>query len=170
MRKRLIKQLPQPILSLLLLLVWLLLNQSLAPAHWLLGTLIAWGIPLWVQPLNMHKVRIYKPWVLLRLLAWALIEIIRSAITVSSIILFKRSKNVLSEFIRIPLDMHDPHGLALLSCLINTTPGTVWVELTEEHELLLHVFDLQDEAWWINTIKTRYEQPLMEVFEGVSSC
>lgn len=158
---------PRPILSGVLLITWLLLNQSVELAHILLGLLIAWGIPLWVNALITHEVRIYKPWALVRLLSWALVEIVRSAIAVSSIILFRRSENVYSEFIRIPLEMRDPHGLALLSCLINTTPGTVWVELSDEHELILHVFDLQDEDWWINTIKTRYEQPLMEVFEGV---
>jgi multicomponent K+:H+ antiporter subunit E len=43
----------------------------------------------------------------------------------------------------------------------------VWVEiLPENHELLLHVFDLHDEQWWIDTIKTRYEQPIIEVFEA----
>ena len=42
-----------------------------------------------------------------------------------------------------------------------------WVDLLpESHELLLHVFDLHDEAWWIDTIKTSYEGPIIEVFEG----
>lgn len=36
------------------------------------------------------------------------------------------------------------HGLAVLSCLINMTPGTVWVGiLPERYELALHVFDLR---------------------------
>jgi multicomponent K+:H+ antiporter subunit E len=71
-----------------------------------------------------------------------------------------------SQFIKIPLDMRDPYGLAMLSCLINTTPGTVWVEILEEkHELVLHVFDLHDAQWWIDTIKERYEKPLIEIFE-----
>ncbi|WNO59674.1 Na+/H+ antiporter subunit E [Rheinheimera sp. MMS21-TC3] len=164
------KLLPQPFLSAVLLVVWLLLNQSVELSHWILGGLVAWFIPLWVQPLLLHRLRIHKPWVLIRLLGWSLVEIVRSALAVSSIILFKRSKNVHSEFIRIPLDMRDPHGLAMLSCLINCTPGTVWVDIVDNHELLLHVFDLQDEAWWVNTIKSRYEQPLMEVFEGVTTC
>ncbi|WP_211242685.1 Na+/H+ antiporter subunit E, partial [Halopseudomonas bauzanensis] len=34
-----------------------------------------------------------------------------------------------SQFIRIPLDLRDPHGLAVLACIINSTPGTVWVEI-----------------------------------------
>ncbi|MFY9180627.1 MAG: Na+/H+ antiporter subunit E [Venatoribacter sp.] len=164
------KLLPRPWLSIALLAIWLLLNQTLDPAHWLLGALIGWAVPLWVQPLLTHRLRIYKPWLLLRLLGWSLMEIVRSAMAVSSIILFKRSKNVHSEFIRIPLDMRDPHGLAMLSCLINCTPGTVWVDIVDNHQLLLHVFDLQDEAWWINTIKGRYEQPLMEIFEGAKAC
>lgn len=161
--------LPHPLLSSVLLVIWLLLNQSMALAHWLLGITIALIIPLWIKPLVTHSVRIYRPWVLLRLLGWALIEIVRSALAVSSIIVFRRNAQVYSDFIRIPLDLKDPHGLALLSCLMNCTPGTVWVELTSDHYLLLHVFDLQDEAWWIDTIKTRYEHPLMLIFEGESA-
>lgn len=32
--------------------------------------------------------------------------------------------------------------------------------------LLIHVFDLEDEAAFIALIKTRYERPLMEIFES----
>src|SRR5690606_27818865 len=102
------------------------------------------------------------------LLAGALVEIIRSCFNVSRIILF-RAKGLKSQFIRVPLDLQNPHGLALLSCLINSTPGTIWVEILADHELALHVFDLHDEQWWIDTIKTQYEQPLIEIFEGGKS-
>ena len=27
------------------------------------------------------------------------------------------------------------------------------------------VFDLVDEAYWVDTIKSRYERPLMEIFQ-----
>jgi multicomponent K+:H+ antiporter subunit E len=47
------------------------------------------------------------------------------------------------------------------------TPGTVWVEiLPERHELSLHVFDLHDQQWWIDTIRERYERPLIAIFES----
>ena len=165
------KLFPRPGMSVVLLCIWLMLNQSLDPTYLLTGALIAWWIPLWVQLLLPQKLRIHNPWMLVRLLSWALIEIIRSNIGVSRIILFRRSKGIHSEFIHIPLDMRNPHGHALLSCLINCTPGTVWVELTPDNrQLLLHVFDLHDEAWWVDTIKTRYEQPLMAIFEGATSC
>lgn len=158
--------LPLPFTSCMLFLTWLLLNQTVEPSHLLLGLLLAVGLPLLVLPLQpLRDPYFAKPWALIRLLAGALVEIIRSCFNVSRIILF-RSKDLNSQFIRIPLDLTNPHGLALLSCLINSTPGTIWVEILADHELALHVFDLHDEQWWINTIKTQYEQPLIEVFEG----
>ncbi|MCE8020972.1 Na+/H+ antiporter subunit E [Halomonas sp. MCCC 1A11036] len=158
---------PSPPLSVALLVMWLLLNQSLAPGHLLLGALLAVVVPLWAKPLRpMAAVRFKKPIVMARLLGMALVEIVRSCFNVSRIILFTRPDGLNSQFIRVPLDLKHPHGLALLSCLINSTPGTVWVEiLPDSHDLALHVFDLHDEAWWIDTIKTRYEQPLIEIFE-----
>jgi multicomponent K+:H+ antiporter subunit E len=159
---------PSPLTSGIIFLYWLMLNQTLDPAHLLLGAALAIVVPRLTAPL-MEPVgfpRIRRPLVLFRLLSMALLEIIRSCFNVSRIILFTNPKGLNSEFIRIPLDLHNPYGLALLSCLINMTPGTVWVEISaHEHELLLHVFDLHDEQWWIDTIKTSYEKPLIEIFE-----
>ena len=160
--------LPSPLLSVGLLLMWLLLNQTLEPGHWLLGGLLGIVAPLLARPLQPHGyAQLRRPLALLRLMGFSIVEIVRSCFNVSQIIMLRRSANVNSQFIRVPLDLRSPHGLALLSCLINSTPGTVWVEiLPDTHELLLHVFDLHDEAWWIDTIKTRYEQPIIEVFEA----
>ena len=159
--------LPSPLLSVCLLLTWLLLNQSVEPAHWLLGIVLGIVAPLLCRPLQPHGyARLRRPLALLRLLGFSVIEILRSCVNVAQIILLRRSADVNDQFIRVPLDLRSPHGLALLSCLINSTPGTVWADLLpDQHELLLHVFDLHDEAWWVDTIKTRYERPIMDVFE-----
>lgn len=160
--------LPAPLVSVGLLLMWLLLNQTIEPAHWLLGATLAIVAPILARPLQPHgHARMRRPIALIRLFTFAGIEIVRSCFNVTQIILMRRSAAVNSQFIRVPLDLRSPHGLALLSCLINSTPGTVWVDiLPENHELLLHVFDLHDESWWVETIKTRYEAPIMEVFES----
>jgi multicomponent K+:H+ antiporter subunit E len=159
--------LPAPLTSAALLLTWLLLNQSLAPAHLLLGAVVAFAVPLLTRPLQpLGDPRPRRLRVLLRLLRMASVEIVRSAFNVSRIILLAHRRGVNSQFIRVPLDLRDPYGLALLSLLINATPGTVWVEIIPgTHDLALHVFDLHDEQWWVDTIKTRYEQPLIEVFD-----
>jgi multicomponent K+:H+ antiporter subunit E len=160
--------LPSPFVSGTLMLLWLLLQQGMDPATLLPGAILAIGIPLLTRPF-FHPIgfpRIKRPVLLLRLLATAWIEIMRSCFNVSRIILFTRPKKLNSQFIRIPLDLENPYGLAMLSCLINMTPGTVWVEiLSEKYELVLHVFDLHDEQWWIDTIKTHYEKPLIDIFE-----
>jgi multicomponent K+:H+ antiporter subunit E len=160
--------LPYPVVSLLLCALWLLLNQAIDPANLLFGALLGIAVPLLtrrLQPLGYPRLR--KPIVFLRLIGMASVEVVRSCFNVCRIILFRDYQTVRAEFMRIPLDLRDPYGLAMLSCLINMTPGTVWVELLPgNHELSLHVFDLHDEQWWIDTIKDRYERPLIEIFES----
>ncbi len=159
--------LPAPGLSFCIALLWLGLMQSLAVAQLLFALCLAVIIPKLTAPLQLGNSLVRKPKLLLRLISWSLLEIIRSSINVSRIILFKRKEEVNSQFIRVPLTLRDSTGLAILSCLINSTPGTVWIEiLAERHELSLHVFDLHDEDWWIQTIQQRYEQPLIAIFEA----
>ena len=160
--------LPFPVVSLALCALWLMLNQALDPANLLFGVLLGIAVPLLsrrLQPLGYPRLR--APLTFARLMGFALVEIVRSCFNVCHIILFRDHRTVNSQFIRIPLSMRDPYGLAMLSCLINMTPGTVWVEIfPDQHELALHVFDLHDEQWWIDTIKTRYEGPLIDIFES----
>ncbi len=159
--------LPFPLVSVLLLLFWLLINQAINPAQILLGTCLAVIVPLIAQPLQpLGYPRLRRPLTLFRLLVMASVEVVRSCFNVGRIIYFVKADRINSQFIRIPLDLRDPYGLAVLAGLINMTPGTVWVEiLGDRHELALHVFDLHDAQWWVDTIKRRYERPLIEIFE-----
>lgn len=160
--------LPFPIVSLSLCALWLLLNQTLDPANLLFGALLGIAVPLLtrrLQPFGYPRLR--APLIFLRLMGMAFVEIVRSSFNVSRIILLKDYQTVNAQFLRVPLSIRDPYGLAMLSCLINMTPGTVWVEiLPEKHELSLHVFDLHDPQWWLHTIKKRYERPLLAIFES----
>lgn len=159
--------LPFPFVSLALCALWLMLNQALDPANLLFGAALGIAVPLLarrLQPFGYPRMR--APLTFARLVAMATVEILRSSYNVCRIILFRKYPSINSQFIRVPLTLRDPYGLAMLSCLINMTPGTVWVELLpERHELALHVFDLHDAQWWRDTIQRRYEQPLIEIFE-----
>lgn len=163
--------LPHPFVSLALCGLWLLLNQTLYAGHILLGLALGVAGPILTRHLNpLGYPRLAKPVVIVRLLGFAAVEVVRSCLNVSRVILFADYANLNSQFIRVPLTIRDPYGLAALSCLINMTPGTVWTELRptdapNSHELVLHVFDLHDAAWWVETIQTRYEQPLIHIFE-----
>ena len=158
--------LPSPLLSLFLFGMWLMLNQSLAPAQLLLGAVLALGVPAMTAGTRPLRPRIRRPWLLVRLAAVVLVDVLASCVRVSAIILGGAERRQHSGFMDIPLELHDPHGLAVLAAIVNSTPGTVWAELSEDRSLLtLHVLDLRDEKAWSDTIKSRYEKPLMAIFQ-----
>ncbi len=159
--------LPSPPLSLALFVVWLLLNQTLDVATVLMAAILAVVVPLLTRSLRPATVRMRKPRVALRLARHALGDLLHSALTVGKLLLTRRSTHIHSSFVEIPLDVRDPSALAMLAMICCLTPGTAWGELSfDRSRLLLHVFDLKDEAAFIALIKARYEAPLMEIFES----
>ncbi|WP_296469140.1 Na+/H+ antiporter subunit E [Pigmentiphaga sp.] len=158
--------LPWPRTSLFLLAMWLVLNQAFSLGHLLLGSLLAIVLPLWTAPLRPVRASLRRPGAALRLLGVVIVDSFRSNLEVARIVLGSRQRRNNSGFIRLPLDLRDPHGLMTLSLIITAIPGTVCVELTDDRSaLIIHVLDLNDEQYWINLLKTRYERPLMEIFE-----
>ncbi|MGO2769596.1 Na+/H+ antiporter subunit E [Pseudomonas taetrolens] len=157
---------PAPWLSLALWLLWLLLNLSLSPGNLLLGAALAFAAPLMMAPLRPLPIRIRRPGVILKLFFLVGRDVVISNIAVAWGVLNAGKKPPRSRFIKIPLDLHDANGLAALSMITTVVPGTIWSELALDRSiLLLHVFDLDDEAQFIEHFKATYERPLMEIFE-----
>ena len=159
--------LPSFTLSATLFVVWILLHQSLHPATLLSALLVAIVVPMLTRSLRPAAVMMRRPDVLLRLTLIVLRDMVRSAWLVGKELLFKRNADIHSAFLRIPLDTRDPNALAGLAMIVCLTPGTAWAELSMDRSvLLLHVFELKDEQGMIAMIKSRYEKPLMQIFEG----
>jgi len=153
-----------PVLTGTLLVMWLLLNDSLSLGHVLLGLLFAVALAWSSGALRPLTPRIRQAHLALVLLAFVLRDIVRSNIGVARIVLGGRE--VHSGFVNIPLDLTDPHGLAVLAGIVTATPGTVWVDHNAATSTLtLHVLDLKSETEWIDWIKQRYERLLMGIFE-----
>ena len=156
---------PFPIVSASLLVLWLLLNQAISPSQILLGTAVAliggWALAALEPP----KARPRRLAAILRLAALVFADIVRSNIAVGRIILGLERRQWSSGFVAIPLDLRDPYGLAVLACIITSTPGTLWVDFNEASgTLTIHVLDLVDKTEWVRTIKGRYERLLLEIF------
>lgn len=157
---------PHPLLSAVLVLMWLLLTRF-SLGHLVLGTAVAlvagWALAM-LQPAGPRLRRWDLIVKLILIVGW---DIIRSNAAVAYLILTGgRHGNRRSDFLSIPLDLRDRSALALLAIIITATPGTAWLEYDPvESNLLIHVFDLVDEAGWRALIKTRYEALLMEIFE-----
>jgi multicomponent K+:H+ antiporter subunit E len=156
-----------PVLTGTLLVMWLLLNDSLSLGHVLLGLLFAVTLAWSSGALRPLTPRIRRAHLALVLLAFVLRDIVRSNIGVARIVLGSGAgRDAHSGFVKIPLDLKDPHGLAVLAGIVTATPGTVWVDHdAATSTLTLHVLDLKSETEWIDWIKGRYERLLMGIFE-----
>jgi multicomponent K+:H+ antiporter subunit E len=158
--------LPAPLLSLILLCVWLMLARSLETGTVLLGIVLALAIPVLTAPLRPLPVRVRRPGVIAKLVLAVAHDVVVSNVHVAWMVLRARHSPPRSAFVRIPIELRDANGLATLALITTVVPGTVWCELALDRSvLMLHVFDVDDEAVFIDHYKARYEQPLMEIFE-----
>src|SRR3546814_20216160 len=115
--------LPYPVLSGLLALIWLVLNQSLSPGTVLLGVVLGlllgrvFGL---LRPPRAH-ISNYPP--AARLLLRVAFDIVRSTFIVARLIL-RGDGQVPSGFLAIPLTPANHHCLELLRCILPPPPAT----------------------------------------------
>jgi len=158
------KLLPHPVLSLILWLIWLLLNNTVAAGHVVLGLLLAFLIPLLTAGFWPEKVRIKAPLTLLKFLGTVLWDIVIANLVVAKLIL-GRNDNLKPAFFRVELDIQNPLGISFLANTISLTPGTVSCDLSADRSyLLVHALHAENILDTIQHIKQRYETPLKKVF------
>ncbi|WP_130536280.1 Na+/H+ antiporter subunit E [Thiomicrorhabdus indica] len=158
--------LPHPILSLVLWLLWLLLNNTFAPGHMLLGAVLAIILPFITRSFWPENIRIQHPLKLLKFILIVLWDILIANIQVARLILGKND-SLKSTFIEIPLEIEQPISISLLANTISLTPGTVSCDVSEDKKtLIVHALHSPNPEETISEIKQRYEQPLKKVFES----
>ncbi len=161
MKSRFLPSFPQSITT---FLFWLLLIDRIDTANILFALLLAWVMPLIASRLEREfavvgRVR-HLPLLGVRLL-W---DILVANLTVARQVL-GRNDRLQSDFVWVPLDLTNIHGISALASVITLTPGTVSAELSEDRKyLLVHCLNVHDKAAMIEEIKTRYEAPLKKVF------
>lgn len=157
--------LPHPLLTPVLAVVWLLLVNSVAPGHIVLGLLLGWAIPLFTLRFWPEPVRIRHPLTLLRFIAIVFYDIIAANFVVARRIL-GRPERLRPAFVKVPLALKSDLAISLLANTICLTPGTVSAQLAPDRaSLLVHGLDVADADALVAGIKQRYELLLLEVFE-----
>ena len=157
--------LPHPLLSLILWLVWLALNNSIAVAHILLGAVLAWLLPL----TGLHLAdgiwpRLHRPDLVLKLAVRLLRDIVVSSVEVARRVMGPESA-IQPGFLRVPLELTDDWAITTLAGIITLTPGTLTADVAADRSyLLVHAFHVDDAEAIIASIKTRYEAPLKEIY------
>jgi multicomponent K+:H+ antiporter subunit E len=162
---RLRRLLPSPLLSGLLVVSWLMLNESASVGHLLLAVLLAVAIPWWTNRFRAdHTAVLRKPELALRFALRVLVDIVVSNIDVARRVLGPEAV-LQSRWLWVPLDVRSPAGhRAVLAGMVTLTPGTLSSEFSPDRRfLLVHALHCTDEAEAVAEIKARYEAPLLEI-------
>ena len=159
-----IRWLPMPVLSLLLLVVWLLLQQSVALGQWILGGVLAILIPVICRPFWERQPTIKRPLKLVGYFFRVLGDIVTANLQVSKLILDPRGR-MRPAFVEYPLTLKESFPITILASTITMTPGTVSTTLAADGSaLLVHALHTDDPDEVRDHIKSRYERRLKEIF------
>lgn len=165
MKKAFFWLLPHPFLTLLLAIVWTLLQNEFSPGMvvfgLILGVIIPWGTSIWWPglPSGFRPVRMVG---YMMIVMW---DIVVANIHVAWIVLTRSNANLRPAWVVVPLDLKQPEAITVLAGTITLTPGTVSADLSDEgHSLLVHALDCADPDAVRDEIKQRYERRLKEIF------
>ncbi|AXY61855.1 MULTISPECIES: Na+/H+ antiporter subunit E [Acinetobacter] len=155
--------LPHPFVSVIVALSWIMLAHSLEAGTILMALILAVAVPRMVSPFIESTPNIN--WIeALKLCFVVLWDIIISNIRVAKQVLGPMD-NLHPKWFRVPLETQHDEVNTLLAMIITTTPGTVTAGIDQDKgDILVHALSSDDPEQEIRDIKTRYEQPLMKIF------
>ena len=157
---------PHPLLSLLLLVVWLMLVNTVTVGNVLLGGVLGLLVPLLTAPYWPGRPRLHSPFKAIAYVLVVMWDIVVANIQVAAIILFKPNDRIRSQWVTVPIELRSPEAITVLSGTITMTPGTVTSALSScGSSLLVHCLDTDSPEAVRDQIKSRYERRLKEIFE-----
>lgn len=156
---------PHPFLTLILAIVWVLLQNQVTAGMVvfgiILGIIIPWMTSVWwpQSPRSFHMSKMVPyTFVVLR-------DIIVANVQVAWIVISVPNAKLKPAWIIVPLELNQPEAITILAGTITLTPGTVSADLSDEgHSLLVHVLHTDDPNAVRDEIKDRYERRLLEIF------
>lgn len=157
--------LPHPLLTVLLALVWTLLQNQVSPGEVIFGFVLGIIIPRltatwWPDQPKGFRVDRMIPYIFL--VIW---DIIVANIEVGWIVLTRPNSKLRSKWVVVPLDLRQPEAITVLAGTVTLTPGTISADLSDGgHCLLVHALDTGDTDAVRDQIKNRYERRVKEIF------
>lgn len=157
---------PHPWLTVLVTVVWMLLNNSASAGHLVLGLALGLAIPKITAVYWPDRPRIRNPLAIAEYMAVVLWDIVVSNIQVARLILFRAGDGLQSRYVTVPLALRSPEAITVLAGTITMTPGTVTADVSADgRALLVHCIEADDPHAVVAQIKQRYEQRLLRIFE-----
>lgn len=158
--------LPHPLLTIVLVVLWMLLLNSFAMGGLVMGLFLGIVIPIITSNFWPERppIRAYgKALAFMLLVAW---DVIVANIHVARLILFRRADQLHTRWVTVPLELDSPEAITVLAGTITMTPGTVSSDLSADgRSLLVHCLDAPDAEEAVMQMKSRYEARLKEIFQ-----
>ena len=156
---------PHPFLTVLLAIVWILLQGQFTAGMAVFGVILGIIIPRATAnwwPDRPHGFKLGRMMAYMVLVIW---DILVANVQVAWIILTRRNSKLRPAWIVIPLDLRTPEAITVLAGTITLTPGTVSADISNNgRSLLVHALDAPDPDAVRDEIKQRYESRLKEIF------
>lgn len=156
--------LPHPVLSALLVVMWVLMANSASAGTLLLALVVGVVVPLFTAAWwpDRPRLRLLPAIGYLGVVLW---DILVANFHVAAIVLFKPSRDLRPAWLTIPLDLATPEAITVFAGTISLTPGTVSADVSAcGNFLLVHALHAPDPAAEIAKVKARYEARLKGIF------
>ncbi len=155
--------LPHPLLTFVLVLLWMALLNSFTIGVVLMGVLLGMLIPIYTAHFWPERPIVRSPHKALVFIAIVAFDMLIANIQVAYLILFRPVEQLHNRWIRVPLDLTSPEAITVLIGTITLTPGTVASDLAADGSaLLMYCLDVKDEEELVQRIKQRYERRIGE--------
>ncbi|HRP96058.1 MAG TPA: Na+/H+ antiporter subunit E [Rhodocyclaceae bacterium] len=164
-RSLLERWLPHPLLTVVLILLWMLLLNSFTAGGLVMGVLLGVVIPIITSSFWPARppIRAWgKALMFMLLVGW---DVIVANVVVARLILFRRADELRTRWVAVPLELRSPEAITVFAGTITMTPGTVSCDLSADgRSLLVHCLDAPDADEAVEQMKSRYEARLKEIF------
>jgi len=156
---------PHPVLTLLLAVVWTLLQNEVSAGMVVFGIILGIIIPRVTAAFWPERPMGFRVGKMVSYALMVLWDIMVANVEVAWIVLTVSNDRLKPAWIIVPLDLRQPEAITLLAGTVTLTPGTVSADLSQSgHYLLVHVLHTDDPDAERDKIKSRYEDRLKEIF------
>jgi len=160
------KLFPHPWLTVLLTVVWVMLNNTISLGVFVFGLILGILIPIFTAPYWPNRPTLKNFPMIVEYIVVVLWDIVVANVVVAWTILFKRNRDIHPNWVTIPLEIRTPEAITALAGTITMTPGTLSADTAADgRSLLVHCLDSTDTDAVRDQIKRRYERRLKEIFE-----
>jgi len=156
--------LPHPLLTLVLIVLWMALLNDFSAGGLVVGAVLGIIIPrltghFWPDRPPLHHYG--KALAFIALVAW---DVVVANIQVARLIVFRPAEKLHVRWVAVPIELESPEAITILSGTITMTPGTVASDVSADgRSLLVHCLDAPDVVAEVEHMKNRYERRIKEI-------